>query len=134
MFVTAINRLSEGLERDVLDTYEQAQSVVRTRLNVGPVHIDRLDAAGVKTDDWNLRSRSRRALLPFVGDLASGLLGIATKTKIETLAHRINQIYMMQIGQWKDGMSKQTTSLGICKKPTLAYTMQSKLLKKITNL
>ena len=96
MFITAINKLSEDLERDVLDAYARAQSVLRTRLNVGPVDVDRLDAAGTQTDDSELRSRSRRSLLPFVGDLASGLFGVATQSEIETLARHIRKIYRMQ--------------------------------------
>ena len=50
MFVTVINKLSEGLERDVLVTYAQAQSILRTRLNVSPFDNDRLEAAGTQTD------------------------------------------------------------------------------------
>ena len=96
IFVTAINKLSEGLERDVLDTYAQAQSVLRTRLNIGPMDIDRLDVAGTQTDDSELRSRSRRALLPLVGDLASGLFGVTPQSEIETLARHIRKIDIMQ--------------------------------------
>ena len=96
MFVTAINKLSEDLERDVVDAYARAQSVLRTRLNVGPVDVDRLDEVGTQTDDSELRSRSRRSLLPYVDDLASELFGVATQSEIETLASHIRKIYRMQ--------------------------------------
>ena len=43
------------------------------------------------------RSRSRRALLPFVGDIASSLFGVATANDVKTLAKHINKLYTMTL-------------------------------------
>ena len=42
------------------------------------------------------QSRSKRALFDFVGDLASGLFGVATQGEINTLKHHINNVYEHQ--------------------------------------
>ena len=42
------------------------------------------------------QSRFKRALFDFVGDLASGLFGVATQGEINTLKHHINNVYEHQ--------------------------------------
>ena len=43
----------------------------------------------------NLMSKSKRALLPFVGDIASGLFGLATHNDVRKLANHINAFFFL---------------------------------------
>ncbi|XP_076458592.1 uncharacterized protein LOC143292262 [Babylonia areolata] len=42
-------------------------------------------------------SRSKRAILPFVGDLASSLFGVATSSDVRKLQKHVSRLYKMQI-------------------------------------
>ena len=120
MFTRVSNSLSEQLEGDVASSLEQARAIISTRLNVGPTSIAPDETTPASSD---LGSRSKRALLPFVGDLASGLFGVATQGEIQSLAKHINKIYMYE----------KSLSLGQTAEAGIVNAYMNKTNKRITN-
>ncbi|XP_076466992.1 uncharacterized protein LOC143298147 [Babylonia areolata] len=74
------NELATNITKDVQATFELVEQMVG-RSKPPPVS----------------NSRSKRAILPFVGDLASSLFGVATSSDVRKLQKHVSRPYKMQI-------------------------------------
>ena len=120
VFVLAFNELADTMERDVALTETKAKDLIGTKLDVPiPTATPNVNAASrrrrstsrvtytglffpidlpisVSRGKGRLSSRSKRSAFDFIGDLASGLFGLATQGEINSLKTHINKVYQYE--------------------------------------